>query len=487
VDVEGGRLMSDTATIRDLSGQAVGLRSADRSLAARDHRLPWLVPLYDALVVVVALLLARGERWPLGTVEGLVLLVVVGPLVWLAAFRLFGAYGDFDLTTVDTLRRVTGASASGTIALLLVSSWLTVPETPRTFAWLFAIALGLELVGRSLARWIAVRARRDGVTAIRTAVVGTDPEASELARLVFSLREFVPVGLIGPSPGDGEAPDSFPVVGTLHDTEAVLRRNSVRCVYVASSTLSASQMDSLSRACRRAGAELRVTTNLPAVHPSRVLVRSVEGVTALSVKPLRPSGIQVLAKRILDVVVASVTLLLTLPFIAIIAILIRLTSPGPAFFRQARVTKDGRTFTMYKFRSMVTEPERSLEGSVIDLTRPFFKLEDDPRLTRIGRALRSLSIDELPQLYNVVRGDMSLVGPRPLPVEQVQANREFLAPRHEVRGGLTGLWQVSGRSELDSNEALGIDRFYIENWSLGLDIRILFRTIGVLLTRRGAM
>jgi lipopolysaccharide/colanic/teichoic acid biosynthesis glycosyltransferase len=218
-----------------------------------------------------------------------------------------------------------------------------------------------------------------------------------------------------------------------------------------------------------------------------VLVRSVDGVTALSVKPVGPSAFQVVAKRTFDVVVGSVTLFLTLPFMAIIATLIPLTSPGPALFRQTRVTKDGRTFTMYKFRSMVTDPEEALDGSVIDLTKPFFKLENDPRLTRIGRALRSLSLDELPQLWNVVRGDMSLVGPRPLPVEQVEANREFLAARHEVRSGLTGLWQVSGRSGLDSEEALRIDRFYIENWSLGLDIWILFRTFGALVTRRGAM
>jgi lipopolysaccharide/colanic/teichoic acid biosynthesis glycosyltransferase len=171
---------------------------------------------------------------------------------------------------------------------------------------------------------------------------------------------------------------------------------------------------------------------------------------------------------------------------AALAFAIRLTSSGPIFFTQLRVTKNGDVFPMYKFRTMVTNHERALEGKAIDLTQPFFKLEDDPRLTRVGRVLRSLSLDELPQLWNVLRGDMSIVGPRPLPVEQVDANQEFLSPRHEVSGGITGLWQISGRSDLDSDEALRIDRYYIENWSLALDVYILLKTIGAVLTRRGA-
>jgi lipopolysaccharide/colanic/teichoic acid biosynthesis glycosyltransferase len=194
------------------------------------------------------------------------------------------------------------------------------------------------------------------------------------------------------------------------------------------------------------------------------------------------------SKRCLDLVIGSVALLLALPFIAVIASAIRLTSRGPAFFLQERVTKDGEVFTMYKFRTMVSDLEPpTLDMGLIDLTQPYFKLRVDPRITGVGRFLRSLSLDELPQLWNVLRGQMSLVGPRPLPVEQVLANEQLLGPRHEVKGGLTGLWQISGRSDLDSEEALRIDRFYIENWSLGLDLYILLKTIGVVFARRGAM
>jgi lipopolysaccharide/colanic/teichoic acid biosynthesis glycosyltransferase len=141
---------------------------------------------------------------------------------------------------------------------------------------------------------------------------------------------------------------------------------------------------------------------------------------------------------------------------------------------------------MYKFRTMITDQERALEGRLIDLTQPFFKMPHDPRLTSVGRLLRSFSLDELPQLWNVIRGDMSLVGPRPLPLEQVTANHDLLQPRHEVRAGLTGWWQVSGRSEIDVEQALKMDMFYIENWSLSLDVYVLLKTAAAVIARRGA-
>ena len=168
------------------------------------------------------------------------------------------------------------------------------------------------------------------------------------------------------------------------------------------------------------------------------------------------------------------------------AVAVRLTSPGPAIYRQARVTRGGRVFTMYKFRTMVTGDEPDPAALPIDPAVPYFKLREDPRVSRIGRLLRSLSIDELPQLVNVIRGDMSLVGPRPLWVAQVAGNLDILAARHEVRAGITGWWQVNGRSDLPPDEAFRLDAAYVENWSLSLDLYILTRTIGAVISRRGA-
>jgi lipopolysaccharide/colanic/teichoic acid biosynthesis glycosyltransferase len=150
------------------------------------------------------------------------------------------------------------------------------------------------------------------------------------------------------------------------------------------------------------------------------------------------------------------------------------------------VTKGGAAFTVYKFRTMLQNGDSLLGDRLADVSSPFFKVEDDPRLTKVGRILRKLSLDELPQLLNVIKGEMSLVGPRPLPVDQVAANLELLGPRHEVPTGVTGWWQVNGRSDLSPEEALRLDLFYIENWSLSLDLYILLKTIGVIFARRGA-
>jgi lipopolysaccharide/colanic/teichoic acid biosynthesis glycosyltransferase len=165
---------------------------------------------------------------------------------------------------------------------------------------------------------------------------------------------------------------------------------------------------------------------------------------------------------------------------------VNLTSKGPIIYRQTRVGRRGEPFTMYKFRTMIDEADRILEELHVDPSTPYFKLEDDPRLSRIGRTLRRLSLDELPQLLNVLKGDMSLVGPRPLPADQVEANRDLLEPRHEVRPGISGWWQIKGRSSLDSDQALRMDLFYIENWSLSFDIYILLKTVETVLGRRGA-
>jgi lipopolysaccharide/colanic/teichoic acid biosynthesis glycosyltransferase len=191
-------------------------------------------------------------------------------------------------------------------------------------------------------------------------------------------------------------------------------------------------------------------------------------------------------KRSSDLAIASLGAILLAPLMVAIACAIKLTSRGPVLFHQERVTKGGRSFTMYKFRTMVADPERALDGRVIDLTKPFFKMPRDPRLIGVGHLLRSFSLDELPQLWNVLRGDMSLVGPRPLPAEQVTANHDLLQPRHEVRAGITGWWQISGRSDVGPEEALKMDMFYVENWSLTLDLYVLLKTVGAVVKRKGA-
>jgi exopolysaccharide biosynthesis polyprenyl glycosylphosphotransferase len=197
---------------------------------------------------------------------------------------------------------------------------------------------------------------------------------------------------------------------------------------------------------------------------------------------------KVAAKRAADLIGASVLLALTLPLLAAIALLVRLTSPGPVIFRQRRAGFHGRQFWMYKVRTMVADAEDARER-VAHLNRmagPVFKAADDPRLTRLGRFLRKTSLDELPQLVNVLRGEMSLVGPRPLPLYEANQIKGAQRRRLAMRPGITGLWQVSGRNMVDFDEWMRMDLEYVDHWSLWLDLTILLRTIPVVLRGAGA-
>jgi lipopolysaccharide/colanic/teichoic acid biosynthesis glycosyltransferase len=224
-----------------------------------------------------------------------------------------------------------------------------------------------------------------------------------------------------------------------------------------------------------------VLAPLPQMLTSRLALLKVGPAIAVALRPVRLSGRQAFMKRLLDLVVALPILVLSLPLWAVSAVAIRMESRGPVFFNQDRVTKDGRVFRMHKFRTMRTNRDVSL-----DTSRPFFKLQSDPRLTRVGAFLRRFSLDELPQLWNVITGEMSLVGPRPLPADQVAANLELLRPRQAVPAGVTGWWQINGRSLVTPEEALRLDLFYIENWSPTLDLYILLKTFGAVTGRQGA-
>jgi exopolysaccharide biosynthesis polyprenyl glycosylphosphotransferase len=468
-------------------GVATGSVVQGCSPLTRLRRIRWTLAALDALSLIGALVAADMIARPAGSSTGSVLpSALVGSVLWVGVFSAFGLYGwnglDRSAVWVEA-RGIVSASAVGILLVLFMSAWWG-PPLVTSLTWFVAFALSFELLSRWSVRWWMRREKGRGRLAMRTLLVGSKEEAYRLGRrLTHPDGWFVPVGFIEPSatsPMDGSDVDR------IADVETAIRRERADCVFVASTAVSPDDVLLISRACRRTGAEFRLIMNVSDVFTPRLSVQSDDGVTTIAFRPALLSPASATLKRGLDLVFGSVALLLALPFMAVIAVAIRATSRGPAFFRQARVTRGGRVFTIYKFRTMVSDTQRALEGSVIDLTKPFFKMEDDPRITRMGRYLRLFSLDELPQLWNVVRGDMSLVGPRPLPAEQVAANEEFLRPRHEVRAGLTGLWQISGRSELDSEEALRMDRFYIENWSLSLDFYIMLRTVTTVLTRRGA-
>ena len=203
-----------------------------------------------------------------------------------------------------------------------------------------------------------------------------------------------------------------------------------------------------------------------------------------------PRGTQALVKGLVDRLAAATLLLLSFPVLVAIAAAVRLDSPGPAVFRQSRVREGGDTFTMYKFRTMRVDAEQQL-GELQDLdvhgsASPLFKIEGDPRITRVGQLLRKTSLDELPQLVNVLRGQMSLIGPRPALPREVEMYDYVARRRLAVKPGMTGLWQVSGRSRLSWDESIGFDLDYVDNWSAATDAAIAVRTFRAVVTRDGA-
>jgi exopolysaccharide biosynthesis polyprenyl glycosylphosphotransferase len=237
------------------------------------------------------------------------------------------------------------------------------------------------------------------------------------------------------------------------------------------------------------GADLVLASRLVDVAGPRVRFTPVQGLPLIHVDIPRFEGGKHVLKRLVDVVGAASALLLLLPVFAIVALLVKHDDGGPVFFRQTRVGRDGSLFQMVKFRSMVTDAEArlaELRAAADDGSGLLFKLKDDPRITRVGRVLRKYSIDEFPQFWNVLVGDMSLVGPRPPLPREVAEYEGAVGRRLYIKPGLTGLWQISGRSDLSWDESVRLDLFYVENWSLTGDLMILWRTVRVVLHPVGA-
>ena len=395
-------------------------------------------------------------------------------------FYSFDLYAPQHLSAPEELRRVIGASGVGIVLLVMGSFW---SKSSFSRAWVgltWLLVLVLELLTRRWWRAYQWRRRIDGRLALRTLVVGTSAEASRLVEILqVAGSGFLPLGHVQAS--DPTLPaNRLPILGRIGELDRLVREQGAECLFVASTGITEADMARVTLVARQAEVEVRMLANLPQMLTSRLALLKVGPAIAVALRPVHLSGPQAAMKRTIDLAVASVALLLSLPLWPVIALAIRLDSRGPALFHQERVTKDGRIFRMHKFRTMRTG------DPAFDTTRPFFKLESDPRLTRVGAILRRLSLDELPQLWNVLTGAMSIVGPRPLPADQVAASSDLLTPRLAVPAGVTGWWQINGRSQVTAEEALRLDLFYIENWSPTLDLYILLKTFSAVVRRQGA-
>jgi len=293
-----------------------------------------------------------------------------------------------------------------------------------------------------------------------------------------------PIGLIRTEFGWVEW-DGAPVLGFLEQLPEIIEKHHIECVFIASSAVGPDLMKRVTKSLRWQNLEVRVSANLTDIMASRLTVQPVGYLLSLSLRPVRLSTSQVVRKRVLDLLIGGAIAVLTSPIWVLIAIMVKATSRGPVLFRQQRVGRDGQLFTIYKFRTMVHDAESRLAllADQNEAQGPLFKIRKDPRITRVGRWLRRSSLDELPQLLNVLRGDMSLVGPRPALPAEVEKFDDELRDRTRVKPGITGLWQVEARDNPSFAAYRRLDLYYVENWSVSLDIVILLATIEHVVTR----
>jgi exopolysaccharide biosynthesis polyprenyl glycosylphosphotransferase len=324
--------------------------------------------------------------------------------------------------------------------------------------------------------------------------VGSNTEARHVkTRLLMDPAPgLVPVGYLSSPPIDGDELDHLsgylPCLGDASDLAEVVRTQAIDSVIISVSAFGSEPAARMIGALRGFPVDINVAAGLFDVLTQRILVRDVSGVPLILVKGVSLSPFNLTVKRAFDLVIASSVIVIGLPLWLGIVAAIRLTSRGPVFYLQERVGRRGERFMMYKFRSMCADAEaRQAELlAANEADGPIFKMAHDPRITPVGRWLRKFSLDEFPQLLNVMRGEMSLVGPRPLPVHEADELTESQRRREEVRPGLTGIWQVSGRSRLTFDEMIRLDLLYIENWSVTLDLVLILRTVPAVLGARGA-
>ena len=363
-------------------------------------------------------------------------------------------------------------------------------DVPRTIVFLALPVVAVLLLGaRHLARRSLHKRRARGESMRRTLVVG---DASSITHVVDDLSGLPQygyniAGVCVPS-FDGPLPAlGVPVLGTVSDVVQVAVDGEFDVVIVTGSELSGQALRRLSWALQRTDTELVVAPGIVEVFGPRVTLEPTAGLSLIHVNAAESRRSRILAKRAFDTAFALGALILLAPVLAVTAVAVKLTSPGPVLFKQTRVGKEGREFSMLKFRSMVVDAEERLAAlrAANEADGPLFKMDRDPRITRIGHFLRKHSLDELPQLINVVKGEMALVGPRPpLPYEVAQY-RESARRRLLVKPGLTGLWQISGRADLAWEEAVKLDLRYVENWSIAFDLMILWRTVHVVVSGHG--
>jgi exopolysaccharide biosynthesis polyprenyl glycosylphosphotransferase len=440
------------------------------------YQLQWFRPVDDEFLV------PYGVFFPSSL--GLTLILLL--LYWAE-----GLYGPRRAWLNDVYAIVRGTVTG--VAALYVLSLLYRPVLYSRLIYAYAgVAILLLLASARAARgFVEGQLRRRGYGVQSVLIVGAGEVGRTIMRNIVAQPElgYQVVGFVDDKPERGSRDlGRFRGLGGTDQIARVIEEHKVDAVIITLPWLYHRKILGIMAQCERAKVSVRIVPDLFQLSLSNVDVHDLSGIPLIGVKQVSIKGWNLAVKRATDVFIAGLGLILLSPLMLLVAALIKLESPGPAVFRQTRVGRGGRSFTLHKFRSMRqgAELERETLADLNEATGPIFKMRDDPRRTLVGRLLRRTSIDELPQLYNVVRGEMSLIGPRPALPSEVVLYQEWHKKRLQTWPGITGLWQVSGRSELSFDEMVLLDIYYIENWSLLLDMQIALRTIPAWLLGTGA-
>jgi exopolysaccharide biosynthesis polyprenyl glycosylphosphotransferase len=427
------------------------------------------------------------DFWRYQPLAALLLLVMMLVLVLKDAYR-----RRMSRDVVAEAITIFSASTISVAAIVVVTAMLHQWEYSRAvilYVWVLAITLVIS--GRALHRSLQALYYRKGRGVTRLLVVGATDVGKMIMQSVMNRPDFgyQLVGFVEhrPSPSVQNF-GRFRALGTLVDVSALAESGAIDEIIVALPASAHEEMWPILSVCERLGVGMKLVPDLFEMSLGRVRIDDIAGIPLLDVQERSLRLVARATKRATDVVLATLLLVLSAPIIGLLGALVRVESEGPAFLRQERVGVDGKLFSCLKLRTMrvdASDVDASLQA-MNDSDGPLFKLRNDPRCTPLGKRVRRWSLDELPQLWNVVRGDMSLVGPRPPLPHEVATYDERQMRRLEVNPGMTGIWQISGRSDLSFDEMVMMDIHYVENWSLGLDVTILLRTLAAVLARHGA-
>lgn len=464
----------------------------------------WGAVVLDIVLILVAFLLAYVLRYQFQWlrevdpayyttfVPYIPMAAIQGGLT-LLAFLLSGVYRfRRGASLVDEVYGVINGAFSGfVVTVFFIFFWRPLVYSRLFFLYATALIIVFLIAARLLRRATlrVLRARGFGVD--RVLIVGSDDVGLTVMRNLMAQPElgFEVVGFVDDDPERGSTNiGRFQALGSTANLPALLRSQQVDEVIITLPWQQRRQILAITGQSARVGVRPRIVPDLFQMSLSMVDMQNVAGIPMLTPSETQLSPWARLFKRGIDVLGSALGLLILSPLLAIVAVAIRLDSPGPVIFSQPRVGRDGRLFKVYKFRTMVKDADQ-IKDQVRHLNEaqgPMFKIRDDPRVTRMGRFLRRTSLDELPQFWNSLRGDMSLVGPRPALPDEVADYADWHRKRLATAPGITGLWQVSGRSDLPFDEMVLLDIYYIENWSPLLDLSILLRTLPSVLARSGA-